>query len=138
MRPENLDLLGRARRGRIGRLGQELVVNLAPIETDRFGSCDRAYAAKLISTEAGDGAANGDLLRLRWLTEHQETDDKQPCSATIKTMSSATISATSTGGTPLGWIAACQARSRRRRWPERPGFTGGYPAQTMGERCYLR
>ncbi len=78
MRPENLDLLGCTRRGRVGRLGQELVVDLAPIGTHSFGSCDRAYAAELIGTEPGDGAANGDLLGLRWLPEHQETDDQQP------------------------------------------------------------
>ena len=36
----------------------------------------------------------------------------------------ATISHTSHGGTCVASVSACQARSRRRRWPLRPGFTG--------------
>ncbi len=59
------------------------------------------------------------------------------CPATIRTTLSATISATSTSGISPGWTVGCQARSRRRRWPERPGFTADCPTQTMSGRCYL-
>ena len=31
----------------------------------------------------------------------------------------------------------CQARSRHRRWPERPGFTAAMPVLTLEERCNL-
>jgi len=50
----------------------------------------------------------------------------------------ATISDTSIGGISLRWAAGCQVRSRHRRWPERPDFTGGCPPQMLGRRCYLK
>src|SRR5436190_3627140 len=53
------------------------------------------------------------------------------CCATIKNPRSATISYTSHGRTCFAWRYASQARSRRRRWPERPGFTGIAPCETI-------
>jgi len=50
----------------------------------------------------------------------------------------ATISDTSIGGISLRRAAGCQVRSRHRRWPERPDFTGGCPPQMLGRRCYLK
>ncbi len=60
-----------------------------------------------------------------------KVDTLWQCCASICDTSSATISATPNGSRTLGWIGSRQARSRRRRWPARPGFTGVGPAQTL-------
>jgi hypothetical protein len=41
------------------------------------------------------------------------------------------------GGTCFARRYASQAQSRRRRWPERPGFTGAALSETIGLRCNL-
>ena len=88
------------------------------------GTGDRLWPAAL-AHPAGPGTASA----LASLTD---------CRATIKTVSPATISDTSTGGISLRRAADCQVRSRHRRWPERPDFTGGCPPQMLGRRCYLK
>jgi hypothetical protein len=42
------------------------------------------------------------------------------------------------GGTCFARRYASQAQSRRRRWPERPGFTGAAPSETIGSPVQLR
>ena len=54
------------------------------------------------------------------------------CCATIKNRRLATISDTSHGRRYFARCYASQVRSRRRRWPERPDFTGVTPCETIG------
>jgi len=62
----------------------------------------------------------------------------RPLSRDNQNRVAATISDTSIGGISLRRAAGCQVRSRHRRWPERPDFTGGCPPQMLGRRCYLK
>ena len=65
---------------------------------------------------------------------HPAPQHLQPrgCCATIKNRRLATISDTSHGRRYFARCYASQVRSRRRRWPERPDFTGETPCETIG------